>query len=254
MEVASTKINRFKLKSATVVTEKERYDEARVKLNKMIERQEAKADAISRLMITDRLLNDESIDPQELRELVGMGRALSLTNDSEAERDCQRNLNEMKTLTKMEIRDVGTKLSKVTESDLCVKEWSVKIVPDQTDFPDVILDIKMLTDQPITSSEKLPSIKKIAADLEGLDIDADLEAGLEYCEARLEPQLLTRLVKEYLPLNSARLSILDNVDPEFCTSGANSDLEFSNRAGTILGKFMFRRSIILFSLTSFQLS
>jgi len=236
MEVSTSakKINRFKLKSANVVTEKERFDEAQVKLKSVIEKQEAKADAISRLLITDKLLNDKTVDPQELRELVRMGRGLSLNNDADAERDCQRNLNEMKTLTNMEVREVGTKLSKVTESDLCVKEWSVKIVPDQANFPDVILDIKMLSVQPVTSNEQLPMIKKIAAEIEGLDIDSDLEAGLEYCEARLEPQLLTRLVKEYLPLHSARLSILDSVDRDICSAKPNSVLEFSNSDGMIL--------------------
>ena len=245
VSMSTAKINRFKLKSENVVTEKERYDEAQVKLNKMIEKQEAKADALSRLLITDKLLNDETVDPQELRELVRMGRGLSLNNDTEAERDCQRNLNEMKTLTNMELRDAGTKLSKVTESDLCVKEWSVKIIPDQADFPDVILDIKMLTVQPITSTEQLPNIKKIAADIEGLDIEADLEAGLEYCEARLEPQLLVRLVREYLPLNAARLSVLDSVDPELCSVKPNSVLEFANKAGTIIGKSFWEIEIIL---------
>lgn len=134
----------------------------------------------------------------------------------------------------MEVREVGTKLSKVTESDLCVKEWSVKIVPDQANFPDVILDMKMLSVQPVTSNEQLPRIKKIAAEIEGLDIDSDLEAGLEYCEARLEPQLLTRLVKEYLPLHSARLSLLDSVDRDICSAKPNSVLEFSNSDGLIL--------------------
>ena len=238
MEVSTSakKINRFKLKSANVVTEKERFDEAQVKLKSVIEKQEAKADAISRLLITDKLLNDKTVDPQELRELVRMGRGLSLNNDADAERDCQRNLNEMKTLTNMEVREVGTKLSKVTESDLCVKEWSVKIVPDQANFHDVILDIKMLSVQPVTSTEQLPRIKKIAAEIEGLDIDSDLEAGLEYCEARLEPQLLTRLVKEYLPLHSARLSLLDSVDRDICSAKPNSVLEFSNSDGMILGE------------------
>jgi len=217
-----------------VVTEKERFDEAQVKLKSVIEKQEAKADAISRLLITDKLLNDKTVDPQELRELVRMGRGLSLNSDADAERDCQRNLNEMKTLTNMEVREVGTKLSKVTESDLCVKEWSVKIVPDQANFPDVILDMKMLSVQPVTSNEQLPRIKKIAAEIEGLDIDSDLEAGLEYCEARLEPQLLTRLVKEYLPLHSARLSLLDSVDRDICSAKPNSVLEFSNSDGLIL--------------------
>ena len=37
VSMSTAKINRFKLKSENVVTEKERYDEAQVKLNKMIE-------------------------------------------------------------------------------------------------------------------------------------------------------------------------------------------------------------------------
>ena len=241
MEVSKSaiKINRFKLKSAKVATEKEKFDEAKGTLKSIIGRQEAKADAISRLLITDKLLNDETVDPQELRELVRMGRGLSLNSDADAERDCQRNLNEMKTLTNMEVREVVTKLSKVTESDHCVKEWSVKIIPDQANFPNVILDIKMLSVQDVTSTEQLPRIKKIAAEIEGLHIDSDLEAGLEYCEARLEPQLLTRLVREYLPLNSARLSILRNVDREICSASPNEPnvFEFANSYGVILGKW-----------------
>ena len=132
-----------------------------------------------------------------------MGKGLSLNSDTETERNCQRNLNEIKTLTNMEVRNVTTKLRKVTDSDDCVKEWSLKILPDQANFPDVILDMKMITGQPVTSSE-LPNIKKLAVDIEGLDIDSDLEAALEYCETRLEPQLVTELVREYLPLHSAR--------------------------------------------------
>ena len=62
--MSTTNINRFKLKSTKVVSEKERYSEAKVKLNKMIDKHEVKADALSRHLITDKLLNDENIDCQ----------------------------------------------------------------------------------------------------------------------------------------------------------------------------------------------
>ena len=62
--MSTTNINRFKLKSTKVVSEKERYSEAKVKLKKMIDKHEVKADALSRHLITDKLLNDENIDCQ----------------------------------------------------------------------------------------------------------------------------------------------------------------------------------------------
>ena len=245
MSGRSTPINRFKLKSK-VISDKEKLENYKDKLVVMIEKHEAKADAISRHLITNKLLNDKVADSKDLKELVKMGKNIFLNTDTLAEKSSIRNLKEIETVTNVKVVEVTNKLSKITDKENCVNELAVQLIVDEEDFPEVEIDMKMITIEPVISTE-LPRIRTLSADINGIDIDTDLEEAIQYCEKKLEPQLLTRLVKEYLPLYAARMTMIDNLDPRYCSAKSNNIIEFSNSGGHVLAHLSF---LIKFSKSS----
>ena len=245
MSGRSTPINRFKLRSK-VISDKEKLENYKDKLDVMIEKHEAKAEAISRHLITNKLLNDKITDTKDLKELVKMGKKIFLNTDSMAEKSSIRNLKEIETVTNVKVVEVTNRLSKITDKENCVNEMTVQLMVDEEDFPEVVIDMKMITIEPVISTE-LPRIKTLTVDVIGVDIDSDLEEAIQYCEKKLEPQLLTRLVKEYLPLYSARMTIIDNLDPTYCSLKSNNIIEFSNSGGHVLAHLCF---MIQFSRSS----
>ena len=218
------------------ISDKEKLENYRDKLDSMVISQEAQYGAISELVITDKLINDENISHQDLDSLVGMGKKLKLQSTQSDITSATRNMRETETVTNIKIQDVSSKLRKLSDKQECKNELSVTIVPNQNEFPHVQVNIAMLTRVDM-KKESLPTIKKMNIQLVGLEVDTELEKAINYCQDKRDPQLVTKLVKHFLPLKVAKQEILENLDSRyFKPKSAKQIIEISNNCETVLGE------------------
>lgn len=229
-------MKRFKMKSDKInKSEKENLMEYKVKLDDEIKTQEKRAESFSKQIIWDKLINDENLEADDLRELLQMGNKLKISQDKTVEKSCVRSLKEMKTLTNTAVDQVKSKMRKVSEGGDSVNEWSVIMYPDKTNYPEVMMNMKFVTWDKLISESEMPTIRHFSATLTPLQVDAELEAAVDHCKRNIEPQLLTQLIKQYLPLHAARQEIFSQVDTNHCRVRSEKILEFFNSEGNILG-------------------
>ena len=79
----------------------------------------------------------------------------------------------------------------------------------------------------------MPLILRMKATIDGIEVDDNLEAAFEYCQNKLEPQLLTNLIKEYLPLFQKR-TYFCTCSNEYITLKHGNVLDFRNSQGNVL--------------------
>ena len=104
-------MKRFRMKSDKInKSEKENLMEYKVKLDDEIKTQEKRAESFSKQIIWDKLINDENLEADDLRELLQMGNKLKISQDKTVEKSCVRSLKEMKTLTNTAVDQVHTLL------------------------------------------------------------------------------------------------------------------------------------------------
>ena len=123
------------------------------------------------------------------------------------------------------------------------------------------MNMKFVTRDKLISESEMPTIRHFSATLTPLQVDAELEAAVDHCKRNIEPQLLTQLIKQYLPLHAARqevtqpsmscmkihyqlkeagvhnifCQIFSQVDTNHCRVRSEKILEFFNSEGNILG-------------------
>ena len=230
--------NRFKLRSKAA-TDQDKYNDSKTKLESVINNQERRANEISKRLMVDKLLNDKEVNSNDLRDMMKMGQNINIKYDKETEKAAVRNLKSTTIVTGTELTDVTNTLKKVSDEN-CVHEWNVRIAPAKETFPDVMINLNMVTAEPILhGGGDMPTISKMAAEVEGVEGagHAELEAAVrQSCELR-EPQQLVRRVAGYLPLAAARQQLMDSADPDHCAhSGDNNILHFIDGAGDPLGE------------------
>ena len=69
------------------------------------------------------------------------------------------------------------------------------------------MNMKFVTRDKLISESEMPTIRHFSATLTPLQVDAELEAAVDHCKRNIEPQLLTQLIKQYLPLHAARQEV-----------------------------------------------
>ena len=223
---------RFKLKTDPL-TEVEKFSKMKDKLENFIEKHEDTAVSFSKHLLESKLLDSEKVDVSEIKELMEISNNTRLDWEEESEKLAKSNLREIEALTELHVESCKATIEKVLDvSNKCVKNWTVQSQPDRNKFPEVILTQNFTT---LTSpaSGEMPEITKLKVDIEGVDVDNELDDVLRYCETYLEPQLLTRLVQEYLPLNQARQDMFSNTN-KHCSLRSGNMMEFTNSVGSVL--------------------
>ena len=236
----------FKLKPK-VLSDEEKLARYKSKLETLVERQQSSAAALSKQVLQSHLLSEEDITLEEMRDLLEGGTDLRLACDRESERRAGRNLRNTEKVGQLEMR-VCQEVLKEVRSDRASKGLKVRTVP-HTDFPHLVLQMIMLTEEDTKTPGAMPTIKRLEATLEGIEEDRNLLEAVSYCEKALEPQLLTQLVRDYLPLDQQRKDILDTLDTEYCNIKSDNVVEFFNSGGTTLASLILRIKFSRASLT-----
>ena len=232
----------FKLKPK-VLSEEEKLSRYKSKLETLVERQESRATALTKQVLQSHLLSEKALTVEEMKEMMEEVGS-NLACDRETERSAGRNLRNTELVGQLEMTACQGVLEEV-RGDRASKGLLVKTVP-HTDFPHVLLQMIMLTEEDtMTQGGLMPTIKRLEATLEGIETDRNLQEAISYCEKAVEPQLLTELVREYLPLYQQRKDILDSADSEFCNIKSVNVVEFFNSAGTHLASVILRIKLSL---------
>jgi len=155
------------------------------------------------------------------------------------ERSAGRNLRNIEQVRQLEMRVCQAELKAVSERGRASKELLVRTVP-HTDFPHLVLQMIMVTEEDTKTQGAMPSIKRLEATLEGIEVDSNLREAVTYCEKAVEPQLLTELVRDYLPLYQLRKDILDSLDSEYSNLKSDNVVEFFNSRGTHLASIILK--------------
>jgi len=223
---------RFRLRSPDPLTEQEKFSKLKTKLGGLVATHEKNALSFSKYLIESKVLASENLDPTELKDLMEVNQNIKLDIAEQSEKSANRDLKEIESLTDLKVISCGSKIEKVVDGkDVCIKSWQTEILPDKINFPKVILIVQFKAKEE-PSTGKMPDISKLIVDIEGIDVDSDLDEAIKYCEDNHETQLLTRLVKDYLPLYSNRQEIFNN-SSKYCKRTADS-LEFTNSVGHVL--------------------
>lgn len=230
----------FKLKPK-VLSEEEKLSRYKYKLETLVENQESSATALTKQVLQSHLLSEKDLAVEEMRDLLELGTNLVPVSDQESERSAGRNLRNIEVVRQLELRVCQAELKGVSDKARASKELMVRTVP-HTDFPHLVLQMIMVTEEDTKTQGVMPTIKKLEANLEGIEADRNLREAISYCEKALEPQLLTKLVREYLPLDQQRKDILDNLDSEHTNLKSDNAkvVEFSNSRGTHLASIILR--------------
>jgi len=231
-------LKRFK-RCSDPLTEVEKFTKMKDKLENFIDKHEENAASFSKYLLESKLLDNEKLDVSEMKDLLEMRKNFRLDCDDKSEKLSSQNLREIEALTDIHVLTCEDKLDEVVEgSSNCVKTWTVEIHPDKNSFPDVVLTQQFSTlENP--SSVELPEIIQLKVGISGIDSD-DLGEVVKYCESSLEPQMITRLVREYLPLNHRRQDIFRNINnSKYCTLRSGNMVEFINSAGCVLAHVCF---------------
>lgn len=228
-------VGKIKLKQENLLTEEEKYSRKREKLETEIERSQRSSRIMTDQIVHCKLLSDKPLTEEGMSDLQEAVAELRPASDKESERTAGRNLRDIERESQLELREAEVELKEVN-GDRYVKEMTVRCVPD-FDYPDIMLEVILLTEEDTGKQGDLPTIKQMEASLEGLEEHPDLLKAITYCEENLEPQLLTRLVREYLPLHHQRLDLLTNLDEDYCSLTSDRGdklLELTNRRGSLL--------------------
>ena len=235
-----------------VQTEEEKYSRYKEKLQTLIENRQTKAAVMTKEVLQAQLLSDNQLTVEEMTDLLELGVGLKPACDKQSELTAGRNLRDIERVGQLELRESRVSLQKVEDCRYS-KEMVVRLVP-HTDFPHVTLQMVLQTEEDRSTQGDLPTIRKLVASVDGLDEDNNLSEAISYCEENLEPQLLTGLVKEYLPLHQEILQIVEKADKEFSTLTSDRGdymLELSNSRGSLLATIKLR---VKFSQNSLSFS
>ena len=228
----------FKLKPK-VLTEEDKLTRYKYKLETLVEGQESSAAALTKQVLQSHLLSENDLAVEELKDLLEVGTNLRPVSDQESERAAGRNLRNIELVRQLEMRVCQTELKEVTDRARASKELLVRTVP-HTDFPHLVLQMIMRTEEDTKTQGVMPTIKRLEATLEGIEVDRNLREAISYCEKALEPQLLTELVRGYLPLYHQRKDILDSLDSEYSNLKSHNVVEFFNSRGTHLASIILK--------------
>eukprot|EP00092_Neocalanus_flemingeri_P007883 GFUD01008509.1.p1 GENE.GFUD01008509.1~~GFUD01008509.1.p1 ORF type:complete len:346 (-),score=128.55 GFUD01008509.1:163-1200(-) len=226
---------RFKLKSDPLTAE-EKFTKMKTKLESYIETHEGNASSFSKYLLESKLLGSESLDSSEVKELMEISKNVNLDWEENSEKSAAKNLREIESLTEIHVNSCQAQIVKVLDgSNKCVKKQKVEILPDKNDFPGVVLTQELETNENPATGE-MPEITKLTVDIEGVEVDTDLEEAIKHCEDNLEPQLLTRLIQEYLPLNQDRQDVYTKTtsNTKHCILRSSNMIEFTNSTGSVL--------------------
>jgi len=231
---------KFKLRSGSdSLTEREKFSKMKNKLGSFIEKHEENAACFSKFLLESKLLGSEELDVTEVKDLMDMSKKARLDCEEESEKLSSQNLREIEALTELHVVACEENIKKVMEgSSNYEKTWLLKMQPDKNSFPEIIVTQELATIEHATTAE-LPEITKLKIDIEGLDSD-EIDGLLRFCENNLEPQLVIRLVQEYLPLNLSRQEIFNNSSTsKHCSPRSSNIMEFINSAGSVLANICF---------------
>jgi len=228
---------RFKLRN-DAASEVEKFSKMKNKLETFIEKHEENAGSFSKYLLESKVLESDNLDPSEVRELMEVSKNVRLDWEEQSEKLAKSNLREIEVLTEIHVENCQAKIEKVLDgSNECIKNWTVEIQPDKNNFPNVLVRQEFTSlENPATGG--MPEITRLEVDIEGMDVDTDLDEGLKYCENNLEPQLLTRLMQEYLPLNQERQDMYKTTS-KYCNLRSGNMIEFTNSMGSVLANICF---------------
>lgn len=218
------------------MTDEEKFSKMKAKLENFIDSHEGNAASFSKYLLESKLLEGDNLDSSELKDLMNIGKNVKLDMDEKSELLAKRNLIEIEALSGVHVKSCDAKIVKIVDgSNQCNKEWKVKILPDKANFPEVVLH-QNFTSFETPATGEMPEITKLAVDIEGVEVDSDLEEAIRYCEDNLEPQMLTRLIQEYMPLSQDRQGIYStSTSNRHCNlSNSGNRMEFTNSVGSIL--------------------
>lgn len=180
-------------------------------------------------------LND-SIAAEEISEMFHtLGQNISC--DKKSSDLSKTNLNLIEGLAGASVLSSESRITEVTENNECIREWEVQIVP-YSKVPNVIIHQKFLTKETSSDENKLPAILDLELELVGLDTN-ELDGVMNNCREWREIQLFTRIVKEFMELNEARMAVLEKVKKgdEDLYEIKDNVVTFRSEGGDILALF-----------------
>jgi len=224
-------------KKSDIKSDHEKIQDYKQKLDSLIKSHEQKSEEYGKLLISNALLNTENLAPEKLDELCKMGKQINTNNDKAAALDVSRNLQAIKLISNSEVINETSELRKIFDNGDCLSEYNMEIRPSVVEHPEVVLKCKTLTTENLSSgSGDLPSICQIQFEVDGINMNSALENALKYCQEKSEIQLALRLVREYLPLEDSRSSIIENLDTTHFQQNNDGSLDLINCEGAKLAE------------------
>ena len=220
------------MKGKKELNEEEKFTIYEKKLKENIQTQEAHTDEMLKQVLEMKLLGDgeDPVDPADIEALLANSSSLRPLCDEETEKSVKRDLKLMESILGKHVVGVTKRLAKVLPNDVCCKTWRVEVCPCPEEFSEVLITMQLSTIMEKDSKQDLPRVRRLQLEVTGLEEDTELEAVLQYCARKLEPQLAVRLVAEYLPLDRVRAALLSSHTGHI----SGNVVEFARSGGSLL--------------------
>lgn len=119
------------------------------------------------------------------------------------------NLTLIETLKGTSVLSGESRVTEVTETNECIRQWDVQIIPNAK-VTSVVINQKFLTKETSSDERKLPSIIDLELGVVGIESN-ELDGVMNNCQDWREIQLFTRIVKEFVELYEERSRLLEMV-------------------------------------------
>jgi len=215
----------------------EKTKELKEKLERFAEKKKEAVQALDKVLLEKKVLeNWEEPDVEDIQELVKQANFLELDCSREGLAKARENLKKTETLLGINLRKSNAKVREVLEDGEVMKEWEIELQVDEDD-PDIVIKQHIVTkDTP--GSTQLPSLHSVKLEVDGLgELDDDFRAAIAICEEEKEPQRLTHLLINYLPLVKEREDLLQT---PFMSHRSGDRKYVSLQPG---GELLFRNSL-----------
>ena len=203
-------MKRFVVGGRRSPTNLEKTKELKEKLERFAEKKKESVLALDKVLLEKKVLENwdsEEADVEDIQELIKQANFLELDCSREGLTKARENLKKTETLLGVNLRKSNAKVREVLEDGEVMKEWEIELQPDEDD-PDVVIK-QLIVTKDTPGSTQLPELHSVRLEVDGLgDLDDDFRAAIALCEEEKEPQRLTHLVVNYLPLIKERDDLL----------------------------------------------
>jgi len=187
----------------------EKTKELKEKLERFAEKKKEAVQALDKVLLEKKVLEnlEEQPDVEDVQELVKQANFLELDCSREGLAKARENLKKSETLLGINLRKANAKVREVLEDGEVMKEWVIELQVDEEE-PDIVIKQQIVT-KDLPGSTQLPLLHRVKLEVDGLgELDNDFRAAIALCEEEKEPQRLTHLLINYLPLLKEREDLL----------------------------------------------